>query len=145
MKKDLYRSLGFASAKIAQETTAYYDKILKQLDLTSVLMGLMLLIENEPMSQKKIGTWLRIDRTTMVARVNVLEAKGLVERIVNESDKREYQVSLTLEGLKVLELGKELLQNMEDSYLSMLSEVEKEQLTRVLNKILTGEKTDESN
>lgn len=145
MKKDLYRSIGFASAKIAQETTANYDKILKQLDLTSVLMGLMLLIENEPMSQKKIGTWLRIDRTTMVARVNVLEAKGLVERIVNESDKREYQVSLTLEGLKVLELGKELLQNMEDSYLSMLSEVEKEQLTRVLNKILTGEKKDESN
>lgn len=77
--------------------------------------------------------------------MNVLEAKGLVERIVNESDKREYQVSLTLEGLKVLELGKELLQNMEDSYLSMLSEVEKEQLTRVLNKILTGEKNDESN
>lgn len=81
----------------------------------------------------------------MVARVNVLEAKGLVERIVNESDKREYQVSLTLEGLKVLELGKELLQNMEDSYLSMLSEVEKEQLTRVLNKILTGDINDESN
>jgi DNA-binding MarR family transcriptional regulator len=55
-----------------------------------------------PMSQQEAAEELGVDRTTMVALVDALEDKGLVERHRSQSDRRKNIVELTSAGRKCL-------------------------------------------
>ena len=55
-----------------------------------------------PMSQQEAAAILRVDRTTMVALVDGLEAKGLVDRRAHPDDRRKNVVELTDAGRKTL-------------------------------------------
>jgi MarR family transcriptional regulator, lower aerobic nicotinate degradation pathway regulator len=59
---------------------------------------LMALAEGGPSSQHRLGRWLSIDRTTMVAAVDELERLGLVIRKPDPADRRAYRVELTGRG-----------------------------------------------
>jgi DNA-binding MarR family transcriptional regulator len=56
----------------------------------------------EPLSQQEIGARLGVDRTTMVALVDVLERKELVARRPHPSDRRKNVVELTAAGQRTL-------------------------------------------
>jgi DNA-binding MarR family transcriptional regulator len=55
-----------------------------------------------PLSQQEVAARLGVDRTTMVALVDALEAKGLVERRPHPSDRRKNAVALTDVGRRTL-------------------------------------------
>lgn len=63
---------------------------------------LRMLADGGPVSQQLLGAGLRIDRTTMVGLTDLLEARGLVARRRNDTDRRAYVVSVTPAGRRLL-------------------------------------------
>lgn len=65
------------------------------------LAVLAVLAAGRPLSQLEAARRLAVDRTTMVALVDALEGKGLVERRRSEEDRRRNVVELTERGRRV--------------------------------------------
>src|SRR5262245_6085695 len=66
------------------------------------LAVLTVLAAGVPLSQQEAADQLRVDRTTMVSLVDLLEAKGLVERCRSAHDRRKNIVQLTDAGRRCL-------------------------------------------
>jgi DNA-binding MarR family transcriptional regulator len=77
--------------------------------------------DDAPLSQQEIAAKLRVDRTTMVALVDGLEEKGLVDRRPHPADRRKNAVEPTPEGRKVLRAARQAGDAAEQAFLSPLS------------------------
>src|SRR5450631_4020510 len=66
-------------------------------------LGVLLAIDStEPASQQEIAQRMGVDRTTMVAIIDALEAKGIIARHPDPEDRRRNVVELTPTGQDIL-------------------------------------------
>ncbi|MFE4454507.1 MarR family winged helix-turn-helix transcriptional regulator [Streptomyces sp. NPDC056796] len=94
--------------------------------------ALATLDEFGPASQADLSRRTGIYRSDMVAVINELADRGLVERSPNPADRRQNIIAVTKQGHRqLLELDK-LLTEVEDDVLAPLTPPEREQLTRLL-------------
>lgn len=85
-----------------------------------------------PASQAELVSRTRIYRSDMVAVINELADRGLVERSPNPADRRQNVITLTRQGHRhLLELD-ELLAQAESEVLAPLTPPERQQLARLL-------------
>ncbi len=114
-------------------------------------MGLMLphvmlltaLKADGPQSQTALCKPTHIDRTTMVAFVDYLEEKGLVERVRDPRDRRAYQVSLTAAGDEAVDQIRSAHETAEASLLEPLSAEEREALRSLLRRLAAPDPSEE--
>ncbi|MBC8050468.1 MAG: MarR family transcriptional regulator [Chitinophagales bacterium] len=125
---------------VRQETA----EALAPLGLTPILFGCLEAIAAAgPLSQVALGQMVRVDRTTIVQLLDVLEGAGLAERRPDPSDRRVHAVSLTKLGFERLEHARAAAHAAEAAFLAPLSEQEREALIRVLRKLYAA-RTDAS-
>jgi DNA-binding MarR family transcriptional regulator len=103
------------------------------------LAVLLTLADHEPPSQQQAAERLGVDRTTMVALLDALEAKGLVTRRPREGDRRRNVVELTGKGQDTLREATRASDEAERVLLAPITEQEAELLRKLLRAI-----TDES-
>jgi DNA-binding MarR family transcriptional regulator len=96
------------------------------------LAVLLVLGDCEPASQQQAARKLGVDRTTMVALLDVLEDKGLVARRSDEHDRRRNVVALTTAGRTTLGLATTASDEAEQRFLAPLDPVVAEQLRNAL-------------
>lgn len=106
------------------------------------LSVLFLLDAHEPESQQETAERLQVDRTTMVALLDGLEAKGLVARQADPADRRRNVVALTHKGRRTLERAVRASDEAEGRLLSALDDSEGRQLRSLLARVVTGEHQD---
>jgi DNA-binding MarR family transcriptional regulator len=75
-----------------------------------------------PLSQQEAAQQLGVDRTTMVALVDALERKGLVERHRSAHDRRKNIVKLTQAGQRCLRGARRARDKVEREFLAPLGE-----------------------
>jgi DNA-binding MarR family transcriptional regulator len=92
--------------------------------------------EQHGRSQREVADLLGVDRTTMVALVDQLQAKGLVKRHPQPDDRRKNTVSLTSKGRDAMQSGAGLIDDCERRFLAALSEPDAEQLKNALHALL---------
>src|SRR6266536_3060227 len=80
------------------------------------------LADGGSLSQHQAARRLAIDRTTMVALLDALEAKGLVERHPHPGDRRRNLVELTARGRQVLDEGTRATREAERRFLAPLGD-----------------------
>ena len=97
---------------------------------------LVALAELGPSSQAELGRRLWIDRKNMVAVIDDLEAAGLVERTPDEQDRRRNAVRLTAAGTQALARLNTRADAAQDTLLATLTEDERRELERLLQKLL---------
>ena len=85
-----------------------------------------------PLSQQEAAEQLGIDRTTMVAHVDALEGKGLVERRRSPQDRRKNIVELTSAGQKCLREAGLARDEVEHDFLAPLGAAGAAQFVRAL-------------
>lgn len=90
-------------------------------------------------SQQDGAARLGVDRTTMVALVDELEARGLVRREVAPGDRRKRLVLLTPEGERVREAGAEVTRKAEALLLEPLSAEDAGRLRAALHQVVRAE------
>ncbi len=103
------------------------------------LSVLLLLQAREPESQQQTAERLQVDRTTMVALLDGLEAKGLVAREADPADRRRNVVALTDAGRRTLEKALRASDKAERRLLGALDESERTQLRALLARVAADE------
>jgi DNA-binding MarR family transcriptional regulator len=82
---------------------------LKALDLRPVDMTALMLIDARPgLRQHVIGDHLKIARPNVAALIGALQTRGLVERLVDDADRRASQLRLTEAGQALLAQAREI-------------------------------------
>lgn len=99
-------------------------------------LSILLLLEaREPESQQETAARLGVDRTTMVALLDGLEAKGLVARQVDPNDRRRNVVALTDRGRRTLDEAVEASDAAEAELLGPLDESEQAEFRTLLARV----------
>ncbi len=128
--------IGFLISKAAQAIVANVDESLASFGITSRHYGIMIVLNQQAgLPQIAIAEKLRIDRTTMVKLVDVLEKEGFVERHRDPNDRRAYALSLSATGQKMLPKLTETVINEEKTALSKLNQDEVRTLFKLLVKL----------
>jgi DNA-binding MarR family transcriptional regulator len=100
-------------------------------------LGILLVIAgHEPGSQQEAAQRLGIDRTSMVARLDALEEKGLVSRHPHAEDRRRNVVELTDAGRDTVRRAAKASEQAEATLLAPLPDQDGERLRHALQAIL---------
>ena len=106
---------------------------LKPLGLSPRLFGTLDIIAyNEPLSQRALGGLRKIDRTTIVAQVDRLEADGFIKRADNPNDRREYALIMTEKGSEVVRQARAATRKVEKQFLKNLPAEDCRKLLEIL-------------
>ena len=99
--------------------------------------GMLLAIENQPgLMQTTLAQIMDVEGPTLVAALDKLEEKGLVQRMRRVGDRRSYALQLTDAGRETVTLVKEFVPDREAELLIDLSEAEREQLLGLLRRVV---------
>jgi DNA-binding MarR family transcriptional regulator len=109
---------------------------LSPLGLNGRMLAVLVEAASAPGPQQRIGERLGVDRTTMVALIDGLEAAGFVERRNDPSDRRGRIVHLTLVGERALADGLKASQRVEAEFLKPLQGSQQEQFRAMLGRLL---------
>ena len=91
-----------------------------------------------PVSQSEIARAMNVDRTTMVALIDDLQLKGLVQRRQDLDDRRKNVVELTDVGRATVRRAAEAVERAERDFLGPLSADETAQFKKILRALLAG-------
>jgi DNA-binding MarR family transcriptional regulator len=96
------------------------------------------LADGEPASQQDAARRIGVDRTSMVAFIDTLEAKGLVERRPHALDRRRNVVALTAAGRETLREATSVSAQVERDFLTPLTGLTGQQLKDALGSLIEG-------
>jgi DNA-binding MarR family transcriptional regulator len=99
---------------------------------------LAVLEEFGPASQAALGRRTGIDRSDMVALINELADRGLVERTPDPTDRRRNVIAITKPGLQHLANLDKAISRIQDELLAPLSPAQRTQLVALLTKVLAS-------
>lgn len=120
------------SAFAAETTAAGFD-------LTPVqFAALSMLDENPGIDQATLAGLIAYDRVTIGGVLSRLEARGLIERTVCETDRRARTLRLTERGGSVLRTILPAVRRTQDVILNALTEEEKATLLALMHKVADG-------
>ncbi len=102
------------------------------------LAVLLVLAGGESLSQQEAAGRLEVDRTTMVALLDELEAKGLVARRPHPDDRRRNIVEPTTKGRATLDAATRAYRDAERRFLAPLGEAGAERLKEALRVLVAG-------
>jgi DNA-binding MarR family transcriptional regulator len=89
-----------------------------------------------PASQASLGRRCGIDRSDIVAIVNELERKALIERAQDPTDRRRNTITITPAGLQHLRQLDVVMEKIQDDLLDMLDADERRTLVALLTRIV---------
>lgn len=132
-----FRAVGFTVSSIGYAVAKRFRETLAPLGLEPREFALLRVIgAAEGMSQQAAGERLQIPPSRMVAFVDALETRGLLERRHNPRDRRRHALYLTGDGRELLERAFAIAAELERRLCAHLSAAEREQLLELL--VLVG-------
>jgi len=109
---------------------------MSEVQVTPGQFGVALLVYSNPgLTQSALARAVGIERSTMVAVIDALESRGLVERRPSPVDRRSYALVLSQQGEALIEKLKPMVMGHEDRIAANLSTEERGQLIALLSKI----------
>jgi DNA-binding MarR family transcriptional regulator len=131
-----FRSVGFLASSIGYAVSRRFRQTLAPLELEPREFALLRAVGvAEGQSQQAIGERLQIPPSRMVAFVDALEGRSLLERRHNPLDRRTRELHLTPAGRQLLERAFQLAAGLEDDLCADLSVPEREQLVGLLQRV----------
>ena len=126
----------FLLFRASQASLALANQMLAEIALCARQVGILTMVtELEPMTQKALADALRIDRTTMVALLDDLEAKGYVARQRHPRDRRAFLVHPTGPGRAAKIDAVRILDEQQRRFLAPLTPAERGQLAVLLKRL----------
>jgi len=108
-----------------------FDISLQQFNVLRILRGQ----QNKPVSLTIVQERMISKMSNTTRLIDKLIKKGLVQKNINSTNRRKIDISITNEGLEILDYVDTLIDEAEKDIVKELSEKEKEQLIRLLAKI----------
>jgi len=129
-------SLGFLLSQLGFTASRRFHAALAPLGIEPRhFLLLRFVAREEGRSQQALGEMLHIPPSRMVALVDQLEERGLLERRANPTDRRARALHVTDEGRRLMARAMRVAMAHEDSVGVSLSAGEREQLVALLQKL----------
>ena len=94
--------------------------------------------ESDRPSQQHVAAALGIDRATLVALADDLDAQQLIRRDRSDSDRRAYALTLTSQGAAILKRADALMDQCEEEFTGVLAPAERAQLADLLARLFSA-------
>ena len=126
----------FLLAQVGAHAASKFAERMGALGLTSPDAGILRLLRlTAGLSQQELAAKLGIHPSRLVALLDELERKALVERKSNPDDRRQYSLHLTEKGTKTLEEIGHVAQQHQEALCAALTLEERDKLAELLRKI----------
>ena len=139
MVAQLTESNGFLIAALGQESRRRFIAHINRWDLgwphQSVLGALLNAGPGGVTSQKRLSAHVHVDPRNLVAILDTLEERNLVQRAPNPQDRRSYEVALTQGGVHLARELRAASEQLERNFFASLSQAEQESLHELLLKL----------
>lgn len=125
--------IGYHLRRAQVHLFADFARTMSEAQLTPGQFGVITLIGANPgLTQSALSRAVGIERSTMVAVIDTLQARGLVERRPSPIDRRSYALMLTVAGIALLEKLTPLVRAHERNVARRLSVADKDKLIELL-------------
>src|SRR5258708_22175200 len=126
----------FLLAQLGSHAASQFAARLAQLELIPAHAGVFRILAATPaITQQALATALGTLPSRLVAIVDQLESKGLLERRPHESDRRSYALHLTDKGKSTLQAVGRIAREHQQILLEALSEEEQRTLSVLLQRV----------
>jgi DNA-binding MarR family transcriptional regulator len=116
-----------------------FARAMADLDITPGRFGVLEVIAaNAGLSQSELGAILGIDRSTVVAVIDRLEADGLVRRLKAPNDRRSHALQLSEKGALTVAVLEERVAAHERDIAASLTAAERKTLLALLARVAGG-------
>jgi DNA-binding MarR family transcriptional regulator len=130
---------GFLLRKVSSASFEAFSETVGAFGLHPMHFGMMSIIDaDEPVSQLELSRRTGIDPSTMVARMDMLDQHGLVERIRSANDRRNYEIRLSPKGRELLAELQQKAAERGERFFAPLTPQERKQLHELLAKLAAG-------
>ncbi|MFI9505696.1 MarR family winged helix-turn-helix transcriptional regulator [Nocardia sp. NPDC052566] len=130
------RAVAFQLAQLGAHAAQRFAERIGEIGLTPPDVGLLRMIASEPgRSQRSLAAELGVVPSRVVALIDGLDSRGLVERRRSPTDRRNHELHLTPEAQKLLGRMAEVALAHESDIRGALSDAEYEQLADLLGRI----------
>jgi len=130
-------TLAFLLSQVGIYAARQFSERIAELDLQPPLFRVLNLVDAaEGRSQQAIGEAIQVPPSRMVALVDELELRGLVERRPNPDDRRVRALYLTLKGKETLARGREIAEAHERELTRGMPAADRKRLVRLLQQIV---------
>lgn len=132
--------LGYHLRRAQVAVFQHFTETMGEADITPGQFGVLSVIAgNAGLSQTQLGNALGIDRSTVVAVIDRLEARGLVTRASAPNDRRSHALRLSPSGQQMLRRLEEMVRAHERHIARALSAEEQRLLIRLLDRVARGQ------
>ncbi len=130
-------TLAFLLSQVGIHASRRFAERIAAVDLNPPLFRVLNLVDAaEGQSQQAIGAAIEVPPSRMVALVDELEERGLVERRPHPSDRRVRALYLTAKGRRALARGRQIAKEHEESLTHGLSAADRKRLVDLLQKMV---------
>jgi DNA-binding MarR family transcriptional regulator len=130
-------SLGFLLSQVGIYASQRFAKRIAAIDLHPPLFRALNVVDAaEGQSQQAIGAAIQAPASRMVAIVDELEERALIERRPHPSDRRVRALYLTAKGRKVLAQGRKIAMEHEADLTRGMSRADHKRLIELLNQLV---------
>jgi DNA-binding MarR family transcriptional regulator len=135
----LVRHTGYLISRIGFYAQRQFSARLDALGLTPRMWGALNVLAADGMvTQQELGKSIGMDPSTVVATIDELESRGLVQRRRHPNDRRAHALYITEEGQHAVAGGRRLVSEAQDQLLAPLSAEEREVLHDLLLRVAQG-------
>ena len=136
LHQSLKRYLGYCFYKTAACMRAKVDERFAPYGLVAPQFGMLILVKEQgPITQMELGTYMAIDKATMVRMLDIMQEKKLITRTQSKTDRRANHLEITKAGEIMLNKLNEARKVAEEEFLRPLNKTEREQLAVLINKL----------
>lgn len=130
------RGTGFLLARLGSLVTRSWNAFLSDYELTQSQYGVLATLKEQgPLGQRRLAGLIAVDARNIVAVLDSLEARGLVERQAHEADRRRRTVALTDKGRALIETVGARAAAHQDGVLHALTGRERKRLNELLRRL----------
>jgi DNA-binding MarR family transcriptional regulator len=131
------QSLAFLLSQVGIHASRRFAERIAAVDLNPPLFRVLNLVAAaEGRSQQAIAAAIEIPPSRMVALVDELEQRGLVERRPDPEDRRVRALFLTAKGKRCLARGRKIAADHEEELTAGMTNVDRKRLVALLQKIV---------
>lgn len=128
--------LGYHLRRAQVAVFQHFSETMGEADITPAQFGVLSVINGNPgLSQTQLGNALGIDRSTVVAMIDRLEARDLVKREAAPNDRRSHALRLAEAGVALLHRLEDLVRAHERHIGRELSPADQRQLIALLDRV----------
>jgi DNA-binding MarR family transcriptional regulator len=134
--------LGYQLRRAQLRMFTDFASAMAEVQITPGQFGVLVLIEANPgSSQSALARAIGIERSTMVAVIDTLEGRSLVERRASKVDRRSNALVLSAAGTAMMNTLRPMVQDHEDRIAGNLKSTERRQLIDLLRRLPDGPQT----